>query len=225
MNSNYPGIFTSFEGLDFCGKSTQVQLLEDTLKKYAIPCYITREPGGTPIGEKIREILLDKKNTAMSFRTEAQLFGSSRAQLINQEISPRLYRKEFVISDRFHDSSVAFQGFGREIGEEKILQYHQDFVLVDEHSGKVVLPDITFFLDVSLDELARRKELLAGTRLDRIEREKKDFYERVEKGYLWIASREPERFKVLDGEKPVESIHQEIMQYLMPALKEKYEFK
>lgn len=196
-------MFITFEGLDFCGKSTQVQLLEKYLTDKGSKVKIIREPGGTPISEKIRDILLDKKNSEMSIETELILFSASRSQLVNQVILPALEDNYYVISDRFHDSSIAYQAFGRKINLEFVEELQQ-FVI-----GKAV-PDITFFLDISIDEVIKRKSKVKQMELDRIELSKMDFYKRVRNGYLYIAEKE-KRFKMINGELPIEQIHKIIV--------------
>lgn len=196
-------MFITFEGLDFCGKSTQVQLLEKYLTDKGSKVKIIREPGGTPISEKIRDILLDKKNSEMSIETELILFSASRSQLVNQVILPALKENYYVISDRFHDSSIAYQAFGRKINLEFVEELQQ-FVI-----GKAV-PDITFFLDISIDEVIKRKSKVKQMELDRIELSKMDFYKRVRNGYLYIAEKE-KRFKMINGELPIEQIHKIIV--------------
>ncbi|NJD22655.1 MAG: dTMP kinase [Melioribacter sp.] len=196
-------MFITFEGLDFCGKSTQVQLLEKYLIDKGSKVKIIREPGGTPISEKIRDILLDKNNSEMSIETELILFSASRSQLVNQVIIPALKENYYVISDRFHDSSVAYQAFGRKINLEFVEELQQ-FVI-----GKAV-PDITFFLDISIDEVIKRKSKVKQMELDRIELSKIDFYRRVRNGYLYIAKKE-KRFKMINGELPIEQIHKIIV--------------
>jgi len=196
-------MFITFEGLDFCGKSTQVQLLEKYLIDNGNKVKIIREPGGTPISEKIRDILLDKKNSEMSIETELILFSASRSQLVNQVIIPALQENYYVISDRFHDSSIAYQAFGRKINLEFVEELQQ-FVI-----GKAV-PDITFFLDISIDEVIRRKSKVKHVELDRIELSKIDFYRRVRNGYLYTAKKE-KRFRMINGELPIEQIHKIII--------------
>ena len=196
-------MFITFEGLDFCGKSTQVQLLEKYLIDNGNKVKIIREPGGTPISEKIRDILLDKKNSEMSIETELILFSASRSQLVNQVIIPALQENYYVISDRFHDSSIAYQAFGRKINLEFVEELQQ-FVI-----GKAV-SDITFFLDISIDEVIRRKSKVKHVELDRIELSKIDFYRRVRNGYLYTAKKE-KRFRMINGELPIEQIHKIII--------------
>lgn len=143
-------MFITFEGIDFCGKSTQVRLLEEYLSKKNKRIEIIREPGGTKISESIRELLLDNKNSEMMIETELLLFTASRAQLVNERIVPWLKEGYFVISDRFHDSSIAYQGYGRGISVDTVKTI-QNFAI------NKAIPDITFFIDISLEEAAKRK--------------------------------------------------------------------
>ena len=192
-------MFITFEGLDFCGKSTQVQLLEKYLFENGKRVRIIREPGGTPISEKIRDILLDKKNSDMSIETELILFSGSRAQLVHDIIIPELEKNVFVISHRFHDSSIAYQSFGRKIDLDFVTNL-QKFVI-----GKAV-PDVTFFIDITIDEMVNRMSKVKKVELDRIESTKTDFYERVRAGYLYLAEKE-NRFQKIDGALSIEEIH------------------
>ena len=192
-------MFITFEGLDFCGKSTQVQLLEKYLIEQGNQVKIIREPGGTNISEKIRNILLNKKNNEMLIETELVLFAASRAQLVGEVILPLLEAKTFVISDRIHDQSIAYQAFGRGIKLEFVDEL-QKFVI-----GKAV-PDLTFFIDITIDEIVRRKSLVKQVELDRIERSKMVFFEKVREGYLYLASKE-KRFRRIDGKLSIEEIH------------------
>ena len=145
-------MFITFEGIDFCGKSTQVKLLNDYLIAKNKIVRLIREPGGTEISEKIREILLDKKNNKMTMETEFLLFSASRAQLIRERIRPYLNEGNFVISDRLHDSSIAYQGFGRGIPIEQIEQ-------ISRFSVGDTLPDLTFFIDIPVERSRKKKSL------------------------------------------------------------------
>lgn len=196
-------MFISFEGIDFCGKSTQVELLKSYLEKNNHQVLIIREPGGTEISEKIRDILLDKKNSKMTMESEIFLFSASRAQLVREKIKPFLDKGYFVISDRFHDSTTAYQGFGRGIALESVM--HINRVAIDN-----VIPDITFFMDIPLEEADKRKKMRSEVDLDRIEVSNSSFYEKVIKGYKYLASVE-ERFRVIDATKKVDEIHEIIL--------------
>lgn len=196
-------MFITFEGLDFCGKSTQVQLLEKLLTGEGKKVKVIREPGGTIISEKIRNVLLDKKNSEMLIETELILFAASRAQLVGEVILPLLDENSFVISDRFHDSSIAYQAFGRGIDLEFVDEL-QKFVI-----GRAI-PDLTFLIDIPIQEVVRRKTMVKHVELDRIERSEMDFYEKVREGYLFLSSREP-RFRKIDGRLSIEEIHKVIV--------------
>ncbi len=202
-------MFITFEGLDFCGKSTQVQLLEKYLIENGKQVRIIREPGGTPISEKIRDILLDKKNSEMCVETELTLFAASRAQLVHDVILPELEKNVFVISDRFHDSSIAYQSFGRKIDLDFVTNL-QHFVI-----GKAV-PDLTFFIDIPIEEMVNRMSKVKKIELDRIESTKTDFYEHVRSGYLYLSQKE-RRFHKIDGTQTIMDIHETIKEILNKA--------
>lgn len=196
-------MFITFEGLDFCGKSTQVKLLVKYLEEKNKTVKILREPGGTDISEQIRSILLEKKNSLMYDETELLLFSASRSQLVRQTIIPDLQKGIYLISDRFHDSTTAYQAYGRGLNKEFIKGLNS-FVIEN------ALPDITFFIDIPLDEIEKRKAKVKKNELDRIEISERKFYENVREGYLKMAGEE-DRFKVIDGRKSIEELHQLII--------------
>jgi len=196
-------MFISFEGIDFCGKSTQVELLRDYLLAQKKIVHLIREPGGTEISEKIREILLDKKNNTMVMETELFLFSASRAQLVREVIRPYLQKGYYVISDRFHDSSTAYQGFGRGLSVDAIIKIHN--LAIGE-----TLPDITFFIDIPNEIAIERKLKKSHSDLDRIEVSDNTFYERVREGYLYLSKQE-KRFRVVDGTQSIENINKQII--------------
>ena len=196
-------MFISFEGIDFCGKSTQVELLRDYLLEQKKIVHLIREPGGTEISEKIREILLDKKNNTMVMETELFLFSASRAQLVREVIRPYLQKGYYVISDRFHDSSTAYQGFGRGLSVDAIIKIHN--LAIGE-----TLPDITFFIDIPNEIAIERKLKKSHSDLDRIEVSDNTFYERVREGYLYLSKQE-KRFRVIDGTQSIENINKQII--------------
>ncbi len=146
-------MFITFEGIDFCGKSTQVELLKDHFIKQNKKVEIIREPGGTEISELVRSILLDKKNYHMVMETEIFLFSAARAQLVREKIRPYLNQGIYVISDRFHDSTTAYQGFGRGIDIESVN--HINSLAIGE-----TVPDLTFFIDITVEEAERRKKMM-----------------------------------------------------------------
>ncbi|MEI7811745.1 MAG: dTMP kinase [Ignavibacteria bacterium] len=192
-------MFITFEGLDFCGKSTQVTLLEGYLERKNKPVKIIREPGGTKISEKVRDILLDKKNHEMFIETEILLFSSARAQLVREVIRPALDGGFYVISDRFHDSTIAYQGFGREISIDFVNTIN-DFAIGD------TVPDITFFIDIPVEEAEKRKNTRNRGELDRIEVSRNSFYQKVREGYQYLAEKE-KRVKVINGLLSIEEIN------------------
>ncbi len=196
-------MFISFEGIDFCGKSTQIELLREYLIKNQKKVKLIREPGGTKISEKIRDILLDKKNSAMVMETEIFLFSASRAQLVREVIRPALEDNYFVLSDRFHDSSTAYQGYGRGLPLDAILKIHNLAI------GNTV-PDLTFIIDIPTSVAFERKREKTQTDLDRIELSDNAFFEKVRIGYLELALKE-NRFRVIDGTQSIENIHKKII--------------
>jgi dTMP kinase len=200
-------MFITFEGIDFCGKSTQVELLQNYLIKKSKNVLLIREPGGTEISEKIRDILLDKKNYKMAMESEILLFSASRAQLVREKIRPFLEQGYYVISDRFHDSTTAYQGYGRGIPIESVK--HINSVAI-EHT----IPDLTFFIDIPVLESVKRKNLRHPNELDRIEISHDHFYEKVREGYLQIAQQE-KRFRVIDGTLNIAEIHNIIINELI----------
>lgn len=196
-------MFISFEGIDFCGKSTQIELLKDYLEENKKKVEILREPGGTEISEKIRTLLLDNKNKKMFAETEFLLFSASRAQLVREKINPYLENGIYVISDRFFDSSTAYQGYGRGIPVDIVQVVHQLAI------GNT-LPDLTFFIDIPVGVANERKKKNLKGKLDRIELGDMDFYNKVRNGYLEIAQKE-ERFKVIDGTQTIQNINNQII--------------
>jgi len=196
-------MFITFEGIDFCGKSTQVELLKKYLLKRKFAVELIREPGGTEISEKIRDILLDKKHSGMFMETELLLFSSARAQLVREKIIPLLQKKIVVISDRFHDSSIAYQAYGRGIDIEVVKKVQQLAI------GNTI-PDLTFIIDIPVEISLQRKKKSGRAEFDRIENSETSFFQKVRQGYLRIAS-EGKRFHVIDGTKSVEQIHDKIV--------------
>jgi dTMP kinase len=199
-------MFITFEGIDFSGKSTQLELLKDYLVEHKKKVEILREPGGTEISEKIRHILLDSKNEKMCAEAELLLFSASRAQLVREKIRPYLLKGIYVISDRFLDSSTAYQGYGRGIPLDMVMMIHQ-LAIGD------TIPDLTFFIDIPVGIANERKKKKSKGKLDRIELGDTEFYNRVRNGYLEIARRE-ERFKVIDGTQTIETIQNQIISEL-----------
>ena len=194
-------MFITFEGLDFSGKSTQVRLLSDRLSHEDFNVLVLREPGGTDIGEKIRKILLDKGSAEMTDVSELFLFSASRSQLVEEVIRPALAGGMVVLSDRYYDSTTAYQGWARGIPLDTIRAINQCA------SGGLV-PHLTFFLDIPVNEVERRVQR-AKSNKDRMESNGRDFYVKARNGYLDLASHES-RFRVIDSTKTVDEVHEAV---------------
>ena len=201
------GLFITVEGGDGSGKSTQLDNIKKYLSEHGIPCVFTREPGGTAIGEKIREVILDPANGEMSDMTEALLYAASRAQIIRELVRPALESGKCVVCDRFVDSSIAYQGYGRGLGSavEEINSYAIDGLM----------PDHTFFFDVSPEKAMER---LAGRGKDRLEEESADFHRKVYLGYKAIAAKDAESGKgrviVIDASADIDSVTDQVLSAL-----------
>ncbi len=190
--------FITFEGVDGAGKSTHLEWFANALRQRGIPLLVTREPGGTPLGERLREILL---NQPMHAETEAMLMFAARREHIEQVIRPALQRGTWVISDRFSDASFAYQGGGRGVSLAKLEQLEQ-WVHGD------LQPDLTLLFDIPI-EIARQR-LANNVSLDRFEQERADFFERVRQAYLARAAKTPQRFAVIRAEKTMPEVQQEL---------------
>ena len=200
------GAFLSVEGLDGSGKGTQIERLADALDRWGFEVVHTREPGGTPVGEKIREILLDRENAGMTAETEALLYAASRAQHVREKILPAVAAGKVVLSDRYLDSSVAYQGGGRQLGIDEVLSINAPAV-----DG--VMPDLTVYLEIGHQEALRRR--CAASEPDRLEMEADSFHARVEDGYHQLIARDPDRFVVVDAGKTREEISAEIAEKVL----------
>ncbi|NLB90899.1 MAG: dTMP kinase [Clostridiales bacterium] len=203
------GCFLSVEGGDGSGKSTQVQLLEKNLQKWGFDIVSTREPGGTRIGEKIREVVLDIENIGMTPQCEALLYAAARAQHVTQVIHPALQKGKVVLCDRFVDSSIAYQGGGRELGVSEVEA-------INKMAVAGTMPDMTVYLSIDYKEsLARRKK---ATSLDRIEIEEEAFHHRVQQAYEQIIEKDPDRFLLIDGAPKAEEVEKEVMEKVLGKL-------
>ncbi|CAN5552534.1 dTMP kinase [soil metagenome] len=198
-------MFITFEGIDLSGKSTQARLLLDHLTGNNKKAILVREPGGTPISEKIRDILLDKTNEKMTYPAEFLLFSASRNQLTEEVIKPHLAKDYVVICDRYFDSSTAYQGYGGDIDIAHIEA-------VNKIASGGLDPEITFFINISAEESFKRKSVRNQDE-DRIEQKKIEYYNKVVNGYFEIASKN-KRFKIIDGTKKIEDIQAEILTIL-----------
>jgi len=200
------GVFITFEGSEGCGKSTQVTRLASRLEQAGLRVLVTREPGGTAIGEKIRDLLqFAPESFAMTPETELLLFEASRSQLVRETIRPALEQGSVVISDRFFDSTTVYQGVARKL-EPDIVATLNDFAAGPDR------PDLTIILDV--DVATARARMLRRVRpavtADRMEQEPLEFYERVSEGYRALARREPARIRLLDGSRSADEIESQI---------------
>ncbi|MBP7331632.1 MAG: Thymidylate kinase [Firmicutes bacterium ADurb.Bin373] len=197
------GKFIVFEGIDGSGKTTQLKLLGDKLKGRGLPVLYTREPGGTRVGEAIREILLNPAYSDLVPRAEALLYAAARAQHVTQVIVPALAAGTIVLCDRFLDSSLAYQGFGRGI-DISLLER------INEPATDGLVPDMTIILEFCAEDGMDRINK-SGRPIDRIERETRAFYVKVGAGYLALAGRDAGRYSVIDANRPVEQVHKDVM--------------
>ena len=196
-------MFITFEGPEGSGKSTQIRLLAERLHAGGIHTLLTREPGGTSTGEAIRRLLQhDSSDAEMGHRTEVLLFCASRAQIVEQVIRPALEQGTWVLCDRFTDSTLAYQGYGRGFAVDELRT-------LNGFATGGLTPDLTLLLDIPVDESFRRI-LARPSEIDRIERAERVFHERLRAGYLELAAAEPGRFRVITSERPVEQTSGEI---------------
>ena len=222
VSAHARGKFITFEGLDGCGKSTQVEKLAAALRAEKLPVVVTREPGGTATGEKVRQLLLDTGTSALAPLAELALMFASRAQHIKEVIQPALAAGRIVLCDRFTDSTEAYQGGGRKLGGEPVLELHR--ILCGD-----LQPDLTILMDsdvaASVERARRRnkKRSSAGKSSDRdenrFEQENRAFFGRVRSAYLAIANREPQRVVLVDARGSVEATHAEIRDVVRRKLK------
>ncbi|MDY2960362.1 MAG: dTMP kinase [Hornefia sp.] len=203
------GLFISLEGPDGSGKSTQIQYLKSYFDENNIPCVFTREPGGTDIGESLREFILDVNNGSMCDMTEALLYAASRAQHVSQLIAPALEEGKVVVCDRFLDSGIAYQGYGRNLGE--------CVRVINEYAVQGCLPDLTIFIDVD-PEIGKLR--IGNRENDRLEKEKLLFHKRVYEGYMDLVKAEPRRIKTIDGRKSKEAMRHDILEEINPLLRD-----
>lgn len=205
------GLFIVMEGPDGSGKTTQINLLEQYLKEAGYECLITREPGGTVIGEEVRELILNPEHKEMSPVTEMLLYAASRAQLVHEVIGPALEAGRIVISDRFVDSSIVYQGIARNLGISTVA-------VVNAPGIGIYRPDGIFFIDLSEAEGIRRKK--NQKKLDRMEQESIDFHHLVSEGYRKVLAERPEVIKI-DGGKDIDVIQKKIRNHVDELLKKK----
>ena len=204
LKHKHAGKLVSFEGSEGSGKSTQIALLAKHLQLLGREVVTTREPGGTEIGEQIRNIIVhNSKGDEMCPETELFLFAAARAQLVREVIAPALMQGSIVLSDRFLDSSTVYQGIARNLANDPVQQINQFAV------GNV-MPDLTLILDVPTEVSLARIRLRASDLPDRMERENAEFFGKVREGYLLLARSMPQRFHVIDGTQPESVIEKEV---------------
>lgn len=214
MSSAHRGKFITFEGLDGTGKSTQMEKLAKALRARGLSVVVTREPGGTPTGEKIRDVILDSATTGLSPMAEMALMFASRAQHIAEVIQPGMSAGKIVLCDRFTDSTEAYQGAGRKLGSKAVLELHR--ILCGD-----LQPDLTLLMDsdvaLSVERARRRNQQSARNGRsqkdeNRFEQESRSFFTRVRQGYMAIARREPERVVVIDARGTPSQTHAKILE-------------
>jgi dTMP kinase len=204
-------MFITFEGMDGSGKSTQARLLADYLRTLHGDgrIVLTREPGGTKIGEQIRGVIHSLRNQEMASRTEFLLYNAARAQIVAEVIRPALEQGKIVLSDRYADSTLAYQGYGRQLDLAAVRR-------IIEFATEGLMPDLTFFIDVSIEEgLARRSNGHEhGEELNRMDTQTRDFYKRVRAGYDMLMRQEPTRWIRIDGARNVEQVQLDLQKHL-----------
>ncbi|HYQ47730.1 MAG TPA: dTMP kinase [Thermodesulfovibrionales bacterium] len=206
------GIFLSFEGIEGTGKSTQSHLLADFLRRRGHTVVQTAEPGGTPISLRIRELLLSLDSRGMDHVTELLLYNAARVQHIKELIAPSLERGEIVVTDRFCDSTLAYQGYGRGIDRQVIDA-------LDAVATGCMRPDLTLLLDIDVETGLRRNKKM--NKNDRLELEDVAFHQKVRKGFHEIAAEEPERIRVISCDKSIESVHESVKDMVVAFLKQR----
>ncbi len=204
------GLFITFEGIDGCGKSTQLLRVAEKLRAQGYVVVVTREPGGTPISEKIREILISPQNSEMCSQTELLLYLAARAQHVQQTIRPAIERGELVLCDRFQEATFAYQGYGRGLELEFLKN-------INEFATSGVSPDCTFIFDISV-ELSKLRLSRIGKGQDRLESAGDAFFGRIREGYLAAASANPEKIRLLDGSRGLEELTDEVYRMLSGML-------
>ncbi len=208
------GVFITFEGIDGCGKSTQLRLLASELRARGLEVVTTREPGGTTLGQKLRAALLDVKGTVDPL-AELLVFAADRAQHVRTVVRPALDAGKIVISDRYADATVAYQGAGRGFNPELIQQ-------IVQLATDGLMPDLTLLFDLSVAESAlRTRKRVAAKRSDRLDSENVEFHERVRQAYLEIAKVDPHRVRALDARGSAQETHELVMDVVLPFVEER----
>jgi dTMP kinase len=208
--------FITFEGIEGCGKTTQIKMAAEYLKNRGVSLIATEEPGGTDFGRKIREIVLNRKSYDICSEAELLLFLAARAQHVREIIKPALTQQAIVLCDRFSDATLAYQGFGRGLDIEMLAQ-------INAFAAASLKPDKTFLFDLSPEvglkrAMTRIAQLDGGPKEDRFEQEQIEFHERVRKGYLNLAKGEPGRFIIIDASGDIQDVHDQVCSYLLPLI-------
>ena len=206
-------LFITLEGPEGSGKSSALKIVTEKLKELNYSVVITREPGGTPISEQIRNVILDKNNTLMDSRTEALLYAASRRQHLVEKIWPSLKEGKIVFCDRYLDSSLSYQGYARGLGVEEVLK-------VNEYATEGTFPDITFLFDIAPEIGLERISRNSSREVNRLDVEKLSFHKKVRAGYLELSKRFPNRYIVIDASSPLEKVADEVLKNILKKLKE-----
>lgn len=206
------GIFITFEGPDGAGKTTILNMLSEELKEKGVEAVFTREPGGIRIAEQIREVILNKENTEMDPRTEALLYAAARRQHIVEKVIPVLNEGKIIICDRFIDSSLAYQGYAREIGVDDV--YSINMFAIDG-----VMPEVTLYFDLEPERGLMRINGNEGREVNRLDLEKMDFHLKVQTGYKQLIEKFPDRIKVINADQSLENVYRDVKEVLVPYLK------
>lgn len=205
------GFFFTFEGIDGCGKSTQLSKVAQVLTSRGLPVVVTREPGGTEIAEKIREILISPEHSEMVDECEILLYCAARAQHVREKIIPAIEQGKIVLCDRFQEATFAYQGFGRSISMETLNT-------LNTYATSGLNPDRTFIFDLSVESSFDRM-IKMNKMKDRLEQNGKEFFERIRRGYLLMAESSPQRIVLLDGEQPIDAISDDVLFYINDSIK------
>lgn len=206
-------MFITFEGVEGCGKTTIINMIYEKLKSMNFDVIHVREPGGVKISEQIRNIILDKSNTEIDDRCEALLFAASRRQLLVEKIFPALKENKIVICDRFVDSSLAYQGGGKRLGIENVLNIN---LFATENS----LPNLTILFDIDPELGLKRIAKNSEREINRLDLQKIDFYNRVRDAYLYLADTNKDRYQIIDASKSIEEVYNTALEIILNKLNE-----
>lgn len=205
-------LFITLEGPEGSGKTSAIKIVKEQLEKEGYQIVMTREPGGTPISEQIRNVILDKNNTSMDYRTEALLYAASRRQHLVEKVWPNVQSGKIVICDRYLDSSLAYQGYARELGVEDILN-------VNMYATEGTFPDLTLLFDLEPEVGLARINANSEREINRLDLEKLSFHHRVRNGYLELAKRFPERYVIINAALPLEDVAKQALKAIRERLK------